>query len=523
MLNNPRKTVACALFVLLLVVPLIVVASGPVLTPAVAQSPGEHPWIRQESGTDATLRCVSAVDSRNAWVGGDGVILRTVDGGQTWEKVYEKGSTHVFDIWAVSAETVWIVGREGEPGTGVNFIAKTVDAGKNWTVQYVIGEPYYFTSISAVDGETAWAAGSHGRILKTMDGGTSWHLQPSGTDKEITSVYAVDRQVAWAGARSERWNRSTPTAPSLPMPPPYLGAPYLPIIIKTTDGGANWQAVFTGTYNEYVVNIAAASAHDVVAVGRDIVYSPIPTIFGTPLDPNIIYLAFVVLYSNDVMVTHDGGASWLFHAKPSDVSCEVNGCFMPGKNIAWAVASGSPGYRILKTVDGGATWVDETPPMDVAVDLLDVSSRDGVTAWAVGYRGLILRTPPAVQPLSVSSVNPSSGNQLTISLGLAVEGTGFLPGAAVKLVKGSSVINCYNVSVVSANLIQCTVGLLGVEPGVYDLVVELPDGRSARLAGAFTVQASCGTGSALPAVGLTLGLLSLAGTTGWMRRRRRSG
>ena len=88
--------------------------------------------------------------------------------------------------------------------------------------------------------------------------------------------------------------------------------------------------------------------------------------------------------------------------------------------------------------------MDETPPIDMACDLLDVSSRDGVTAWAVGYRGLILRTPPELQTLSVTSVSPGSGNQLTVSLELTVEGTGFLPGAGVKLVKGASTISGYN-------------------------------------------------------------------------------
>jgi photosystem II stability/assembly factor-like uncharacterized protein len=502
------------------VIPLSLFA-GSNSSKALAQAPGGTSWVRQESGTSTTLRSVSAVDSKAAWVGGDGVILRTLDGGKTWEKVYEKSSTHVFDIWAVDAETAWVVGREGDPGTGVNFIAKTVDGGKSWNVQYVVGEPYYFTSISAVDGNIAWAAGAQGRILKTMDGGISWWQQPSGTTQEITCIYAVSERVAWAGARSETWNRDLPVSPPIPMPPPYENAPYLPVVMKTVDGGTTWQAAMTGTYNEYVVDIEAASAVDVVAVGRDIVYSPFPTLFYSPLAPNIIYLALHYLYENDLMVTHDGGASWWPHAKPPSAGGDTNGCSMPRPNLAWAVASGFGEYKVLKTVDGGASWVDETPPIDVACDLLDVSSRDGVTAWAVGYRGLILRTPPELQTLSVTSVSPGSGNQLTVSLELTVEGTGFIQGAGVKLVKGASTISGYNVNVVSGNLLKCTVGLLGVEPGLYDLVVELPDGRSARLAGAFTVYASCGTGSMLPAAGIALGMLSLAGAAGRRRKRRR--
>ncbi len=361
--------------------------------------------------------------------------------------------------------------------------------------------------------------GNLGRILKTTDGGNSWVEQRSGTSQEITCVYAVSEQVAWAGARSLSWNRNTPTTPPIPMPPPFQDAPYLPILLKTTDGGGSWQSVMTGTYNEYVADVEAATALDVVAVGADIVYSPIPILFSTPLDPSIIYLALQMLSLNDIMVTHDGGVSWWFHTRPASTTSYMYGSTAPRPNIAWAVAAYGSGYRILKTSDGGSSWVDETPLIDIPCDLLDVSSRDGVTAWAVGYRGLILRTASEVMPLTLTSVRPNTGNQLMVSLNLSVEGTGFTPGAAVKLIRGSTIINAYNVNVISSSLIQCTVGLMGVEPGVYDLVVELPDGRSARLAGAFTVQSACGTGSMFPFVGLAVGLTSLVWTA--VRRRRR--
>jgi len=45
-------------------------------------------WTVQVSGTDASLRGVSAVDDRTAWVSGSkGTVLRTVDGGATWTAV----------------------------------------------------------------------------------------------------------------------------------------------------------------------------------------------------------------------------------------------------------------------------------------------------------------------------------------------------------------------------------------------------------------------------------------------------
>jgi hypothetical protein len=55
-------------------------------------------------------------------------------------------------------------------------------------------------------------------------------------------------------------------------------------------------------------------------------------------------------------------------------------------------------------------------------------------------------------------------------------------------------------------------------------VVQNPDGSVARLEGAFTVNSLCGAGSggALLMLGLTLGLLSLAGSARIRRIRKRS-
>jgi hypothetical protein len=103
-------------------------------------------------------------------------------------------------------------------------------------------------------------------------------------------------------------------------------------------------------------------------------------------------------------------------------------------------------------------------------------------------------------------------------------GTGFQPGAAVRFEKDAVVVQAYNVSVVSGERITCTVGLFGVEPGAYDVVVTNPDGQEARLAGGFTVTSPCGAGrsTALLMLGLTLGLLSLTGSAR-LRRRRKTG
>jgi hypothetical protein len=126
----------------------------------------------------------------------------------------------------------------------------------------------------------------------------------------------------------------------------------------------------------------------------------------------------------------------------------------------------------------------------------------------------------AAYPIEVASIDPASGIQFTLSLETRVTGSGFEPGAAVRFVKGGAVLEAYNVNVVSGNEITCTIGLFGVEPGAYDVVVVNQDGGTAALDDGFAVAAACGSGAGTAALALggMVGLLSLG--RGLRRRRK---
>jgi photosystem II stability/assembly factor-like uncharacterized protein len=502
------------------------------------------------------------------------------------------------DICAIDANVLWVVGREGDETTGTGFIYKTTDGGSSWIPQhYLTGGG--INGISALDASTAWAVGSKGTILKTVNGGASWAAQASPATLALTSVSVVDGNRVWASALSQSYSNFYNT------PPPFENAPYHPIILKTSDGGANWSANQLGTYNEGIHGIDAADADHAMAVGRDISYSPLPGIAAKdPFTfPPQYYLCLVALAQYGGLVTHDGGSSWVPQAM--NLSVSLNDVCAVDAGTAWVVGTAG---TIFKTVDGAATWAAQAS--GTGLDLKDISAVDSSTAWAVGAYGTILRTgdggdarpdivtivpdtgdignavtitgcdfgaaqgssgvffgavrateylswsdgeivvkvPPGanggikvrvttaagnsnevdftgpyVSPApTVASVVPDNASQFAWATNLEVAGTGFQPGATVRLEKGAAVLNAYNVSVVSASQITCSLGTFGTEPGVYDVVVVNPDGQQASLPGAFTVTSPCGAGSggALLVLGLTLGLLSLAGTAGARKKRR---
>src|SRR5882672_10736273 len=92
-------------------------------------------WTLQTSGVMARLRGVSAVSEQVAWASGSGsTVLRTADGGATWQKLTVTADRVDFrDVDAIDANTAYVLSI----GTGpASRIYKTTDAGATWTQQF---------------------------------------------------------------------------------------------------------------------------------------------------------------------------------------------------------------------------------------------------------------------------------------------------------------------------------------------------------------------------------------------------
>lgn len=138
-------------------------------------------WEAGDSGTTAGFRGLSAVSESVAWASGSGgTVVRTVDGGQTWENVsVPKTDTIQFrDIEAFDENTA-IVLSAGLPAV----IYKTTDGGQSWDQKYFsMAEGTFYDAMDFWDDQTGIAFGDamDGRllILRTFDGGESWEELP---------------------------------------------------------------------------------------------------------------------------------------------------------------------------------------------------------------------------------------------------------------------------------------------------------------------------------------------------------
>ena len=174
-----------------------------------------YEWERHDIDTKASIRGLHAVDKDIVWLGGsNGLVARTVDGGENWEKLQVPGGDQLDfrDVHAFSADKAIIM--SAGPGQK-SKIYKTDDGGQNWMV--VHGNTYkdgFFNGIDFWNAKHGILAGDPVNgfpyIAITKDGGESWTKVDSYNIPEIayqefgfaasgTHVTTYGDSAAWIG------------------------------------------------------------------------------------------------------------------------------------------------------------------------------------------------------------------------------------------------------------------------------------------------------------------------------------
>jgi photosystem II stability/assembly factor-like uncharacterized protein len=122
--------------------------------------------------------------------GDDQTILHTSNGGETWTVQSDGGIIPLQGISFSDTNHGIVVGGavpDGFPGFGV--IRQTTNGGATWTNV----SANYLNGVSFTDTLTGTAVGWGGTILRTIDGGTTWLNQPSGTTMSLSCVSFTDQ------------------------------------------------------------------------------------------------------------------------------------------------------------------------------------------------------------------------------------------------------------------------------------------------------------------------------------------
>src|SRR5262245_32150302 len=140
-------------------------------------------WRPQTSGVTGRLRGVSAVSARVAWASGaNGTVLRTVDAGQSWQKLGVPAADKLDfrDVDAMSDRVAYVLSI----GTGeTSRIYKTTDAGAHWGLQFANTDPQVFLDAMTFRDEThgvAFSDSVDGRfVILTTANGRTWERIPA--------------------------------------------------------------------------------------------------------------------------------------------------------------------------------------------------------------------------------------------------------------------------------------------------------------------------------------------------------
>jgi photosystem II stability/assembly factor-like uncharacterized protein len=312
----------------------------------------------QNSRTDVQLRGISAVSAKVAWASGaKGTVLRTIDGGATWETLAIVGadSLDFRDIQAFDQNTAFVLSI----GTGnQSRIYKTSDGGKIWQRQFTNSDPKAFYDCFAFWDSTHGIAVSDSvdgkfPLIATTDGMT-WNPvavknMPAALPSE--GAFAASGTCIVTFGKNDVWFGT--------------GGPAARVF-HSGDRGKNWTVAETpiihGAASQGIFSLAFWTAKDGVAVGGD---------YKEPKKGE-----------NAAAVTHDGGKTWTLASKPPQ---GYRSAVAVGTSHV-LVAVGTTGTDVSH--DSGNTW---TP---LFADDLNALALVGNSGWAVGPAGKIVAVHP---------------------------------------------------------------------------------------------------------------------------------
>jgi len=290
-------------------------------------------WHEVNSPTSNSITDIHIVDSENGFMSCTmGTVLKTTNGGLDWQAFDTGISASFMSIFGIDKDTVYIARVSLYKST--NSCASWVDVGGLGNSGSTISDIYFISS------KTGFIIKS-GRLYKTNNYGLNWY--------EVYKFYSGGNIIFTSQDTGYVVGGGTADCDPGPCNPPInYGA-----IIKTTDGGENWQKL--NFFNDTLYIISA---------------SFIDNNFGYCFSSN-----------NTIQKTEDGGLTWI--SINTGLTCFITGGLFINKDIGFIITYCG---QIYITKDGGANWDLEYTASDEGFSAIGSSNKMIV---AGGNNGLI--------------------------------------------------------------------------------------------------------------------------------------
>jgi photosystem II stability/assembly factor-like uncharacterized protein len=222
-----------------------------------------------------------------------GIIIRSMDGGLSWEKV-----TH----GAAFTGSIKTIGWYDE-NTLLAFtvspteVIKSTNRGYSWETMAAPAEGFFrYNNSWAIPGEVLYVTTLEGAVYKTTDAGNTWQTIETGIAEQTGDIHFLNAETGFLSANNGTINR-------------------------TVDGGETWATVSSGT-----PNITRITFHDT-------------------------QLGLAVGAGGTILRTTDEGLSWT-NITNTNTKAYFDVCFAD-QNIVFAVGESG---RIFRSEDAGLTW-----------------------------------------------------------------------------------------------------------------------------------------------------------------------
>lgn len=378
----------------------------------------------------STVSDVFTRDGRTIWLSGpSGTLLRSVDGGQSWNVLSEAPPWAGVPLHQIVASPD---GRRLWVGGAVGTFLYSEDAGQNWSGQTLVaGVSTVFRTVSfQADSGHGWLAGDEGVILRTIDGGRTWirgntpRMVPApsilalafsadgarglavGDDGLI--LRSVDGGESWRRiqtripGRSPRfWNTGLASITSIHLTADGLqGVAFVEngVVLETSDGGETWDVSESsppdaGTGFTHISATALHGGGNQGCIAGGIVYRGLAT-----------------------YCTTDGRRTWAASEfVPSRTGMVIAVAFDASGQRGLAALSEAPypeARSWARTFDGGRRWYLVTENvLPRSIHSVTYGAGDGNAFWSVGDHGLLVRIQdfqrePSPQISAFSISNP---------------------------------------------------------------------------------------------------------------------
>jgi photosystem II stability/assembly factor-like uncharacterized protein len=297
---------------------------------------GGRSWLRKDTGVAESLFAVTMPSPHEAWaVGERGMILHSTDALRTWRAERHPSQAWLYGVW-FSGETGWAVGRAGA------VLRRMLGA---WEVIPLPAGAETLYAVAGASGSEVIAVGAKGQIWTTTDAGLSWTRRDAGTAEDIRGIAQASKTV-WAVGPDN-------------------------LLLSSIDAGAAWAHYSLEVLPSYLA-VSFADSQNGWVVGR----------------------------AGLISSTRDGGRTW--GQQDAGTRKDLNAVVALSRHVCYAAGEGV----IVKTIDGGLSWrrVWTEPPMTAEeyekprhlrrppVSLHGLYFFDERRGWAVGTEGTVLYT-----------------------------------------------------------------------------------------------------------------------------------